>query len=78
MDNSPHNFSKVKRLNFLSSFSESAEKAALKKATKQKKAEKEKDLGVLMWTGRHRPVISVLVTKKIILKGFNSLARRIL
>ena len=55
----------VKRINFLSSFSESAEKAALKKTTKQK----EKDLGVLMWTGPQRPGISVLVTKKIILQG---------
>ena len=54
------------RINFLSSFSESAGKAAFKKATKQKKkkTEEERDLGVLMWTGPQRPEISVLVTKK--------------
>ena len=48
MINSPHNFPEVKWINFLGSFSESAEKAALKKATTQKKTEKEKDLDVLI------------------------------
>ena len=60
-------------MNFSSSFSESAEKAALKKAMKQKKTEK--DLGVLMWTGPQRPGISVLVTKKITLQGLRALYR---
>ena len=62
--NSPHNFPKVNWINLLSSFSELAEKAALKKATKQKKTEEEKDLSVLMWIGLQRPRIRVLVTKK--------------
>ena len=43
---------------------ESADKAALKKATKQKKTKEEKDLGVLMWTGLQRLGINVLVAKK--------------
>ena len=64
LDRNDEDFPKVKRIKFLNSFLKSAEKVALKNATKQKKTEKE-NLGALMWIGPQRPGSSALVTKKI-------------